>query len=54
MIELSYSDLALVYGLILLSAALIRLRGGEVRGLLIAALRMGLQLKSLVRLLLSW
>ena len=44
MIDLTLLDLALVYGLILLAAALVRLRGGEVRGLLIAALRMGLQL----------
>ena len=44
MIDLTLLDLALVYGLILLCAALVRLRGGEVGGLLIAALRMGLQL----------
>jgi len=44
MIDLTLLDLALVYGFILLAAALVRLRGGEVRGLLIAALRMGLQL----------
>jgi len=44
MIDLDRLDLALVYGLILLAAALIRLRGGEVRGLLVAALRMGVQL----------
>ena len=43
-INLDNLDLALVYGLILLAAALIRQRGGEVRGLLIAALRMGFQL----------
>ncbi|HEY5673298.1 MAG TPA: iron export ABC transporter permease subunit FetB [Malonomonas sp.] len=44
MIDLTLLDLALVYGLVLLAAALVRLRGGEIRGLLIAALRMGLQL----------
>ena len=44
MIDLTLTDLALVYGLILLAAALVRLRGGEVRGLLIAAVRMGVQL----------
>lgn len=44
MIDLDKLDLALVYGLILLAAALIRQRGGEMRGLLVAALRMGLQL----------
>ena len=44
MIDLSYYDLVMVYGLILLSAALIKLRGGAVRSLLISALRMGLQL----------
>lgn len=44
MIDLSLFDLAMVYGLILLAAALVRLRGGEVRGLLVAAVRMGLQL----------
>ncbi len=44
MIDLSLLDLALVYGLIMLAAALVRLRGGEVRSLTIAALRMGLQL----------
>jgi len=44
MIDLDKLDLALVYGLILLAVALIRQRGGEVRGLLVAALRMGVQL----------
>jgi putative ABC transport system permease protein len=44
MIALSSFDLALVYGLILLAVGLIRLRGGEWRGLLFAALRMGVQL----------
>ncbi len=44
MIDLSYFDLFLVYGLILLAAGLIRLRGGEVRSLLVSAARMGVQL----------
>ncbi len=44
MIELSLSDLALVYGLILLSAGLVRFRGGEIRDLLVGSVRMGLQL----------
>jgi putative ABC transport system permease protein len=44
MIQLSNFDRVLVYGMILLAAGLIRSRGGEVRGLLVAALRMGVQL----------
>ena len=44
MIELTLLDLASVYGLILLAAVLIRLRGGEIAGLLSASVRMVLQL----------